>query len=697
MEETGKTHEFSMFTQLELVECNAVSLFQALHKHLCKKGARNLNDKAFTKAGNSQEYLLSDTRLRYLELLKLDGPVEIEFVSVEDEDLFFAMPFGQVSPSVNWKPDGLGWMSVPHRPTNKSDMVLLSNEWWMELRRSFDSTVQSVVQYQIFQSGFLRLLIVPVPSEDVMRALILTNLPVVLSHLDSDSAISKSGAKLLSQCMIFPPPGEFPATLDDITYGSDEKHSINPPDQYFHMSIKNPMSGETIEDPMSGKPVSSVLSHLLHKIVSLPSQQPVHAKLPAVSSDKPSFSIAVQDTTPKHLVKQPLPVLLRQTSNPDENKQSFYLFPHQKRTVGWMLDIENGVSPPLFCPLANLFGSYHVFSYGMERTLLHDRVEVLRPKDGSLVRGGMIAHPVGSGKTVIAIELVRRTCGLGNTVICVPNHITLQWCQELHRFAPNVSTQVFTRGCQIASRTNCLIVGHGDGVLVLPYLEPYYRLIIDEPQEIIKCDKTFNCLVNFACKQRWLLTATPQPLDSMMQLALRYDHNPKLPLRAMEAWFVQTRCRRDPPTLCLPVPSMYIYMKPVTLLWQETSVMHSYAMEDDLQTAIRLASFFHTKKARLTTESVPGLEKAKKFSSLVEWVRQRSNELEIHLLEHKANSERIGQIISKAADEGMKVVGEHSYMVANEEENETEVDPEAMQRLYEQYPGVPEELLLERE
>lgn len=125
--------------------------------------------------------------------------------------------------------------------------------------------------------------------------------------------------------------------------------------------------------------------------------------------------------------------------------------------------------------------------------------------------------------------------------------------------------------------------------------------------------------------------------------------------------------------------------------------MHSYAMEDDLQTAIRLASFFHTKKARLTTESVPGLEKAKKFSSLVEWVRQRSNELEIHLLEHKANSERIGQIISKAADEGMKVVGEHSYMVANEEENETEVDPEAMQRLYEQYPGVPEELLLERE
>ena len=239
-------------------------------------------------------------------------------------------------------------------------------------------------------------------------------------------------------------------------------------------------------------------------------------------------------------------------------------------------------------------------------------------------------------------------------------------------------------------------------VIVLPYLEFYYRLIIDEPQEIVKCDKTYSCLVSFNCKQRWLLTATPQPLDFMMQLALGYEDGMKLPFRTMEAWFVQTRCRRDPPTLCLPVPPMHIYMKPITLLWQETSVMHSYAMQNDLQTAIRLASFFHTKKAMLSTsKSVQGLEKAKKFSSLAQWVRERGNELETLLLQHTANIERINRIISKAADEGIALMNKNACMVAAvEQESENaaeEVDPVAMQQLYEQYPGVPEELLLERE
>ena len=345
-----------------------------------------------------------------------------------------------------------------------------------------------------------------------------------------------------------------------------------------------------------------------------------------------------------------------------------------------------------------MFGGYHVFSYGMVRALPHNTVEVLQPKDGCLVHGGMIAHPVGSGKTVIAIELVRHTCSLGDTVICVPDHIVLQWRQELHRFAPDVSAQVFTRGCQIALYTNCLIVGHGDIAIVLPCLQPYYRLIIDEPQEVIKCDKIFNCLLNFSCAHHWLLTATPQPLGLMMQLALQYEHSQKLPFRAMEAWFVQIRCRRDPPTLCLPVPSMHIYMKPITLLWQETSVMHSYALQDDLQTAIRLASFFHTKKAILGSKSVPGLEKAKKFSSLAKWVRERGNEIETQLLEHKANVERIEKIMSKAAKEGVASLSTAATVVDKEGEDEVEeIDPEAMKRLYEQHPGVPEELLLERE
>ena len=665
------------------MEINAQSLFKALHGFLHKKGAGNLNDIVSNKIGVSQEYLLADKRLQYSELLKLDGPVEVECVSVEDEDLFFAVPLVQVSSLVTWRPNGLGWMSVPPRPTNKNDMVLLSNEWWMELRRNFHSTVQSVVQYELFESGFLRLIIIPVPMEDVTRALILTNLPVVLSHLHSHTAVSKSGAKFLSQCMIFPPPGEFPTTLDDINHGDDEKHSVNPPDQYFHMPDESPLP--RCFDTANGE----LLSRLPQ-----PHQQAACAdhEFPAL----PQSDFDVGGEVSKYLAKQPLPILLRQAGNNPKDKRFSHLFPHQKRTVAWMVDIENGLCPPLFCPLANLFGGYHAFSYGMTRSLPHKTVEVLKPKDGHLVHGGMIAHPVGSGKTIIAIELVRRTCSLGDTVISVPDHIVLQWCQELHRFAPDVRGQVFTRGCKKASNTNCLIIGHGDIAIALPYLESYYRLIIDEPQEVIKCDKTFNCLLNFSCACRWLLTATPQPLHLMMQLALQYEYNQWLPFRAMEAWFVQTRCCRDPPALCLPVPSMHIYMKPVTLLWQETSVMHSYAMQDDLQTAIRLASFFHTKKARLNGGLVPGLEKAKKFSSLAEWVRERGNELETQLLEHKANVERIEKVMSKAAEKGVASLSTHDHQV-EDKEGEDEIDPEAMERLYEQHPGVPEELLLERE
>jgi len=76
------------------------------------------------------------------------------------------------------------------------------------------------------------------------------------------------------------------------------------------------------------------------------------------------------------LSKQPLPVLLRQSSNPCDDS---YLFPHQKRTVGWMMDIENGACPQLFCPLANLFGSFYVFSHGVEKMMLHKAVDVLHP------------------------------------------------------------------------------------------------------------------------------------------------------------------------------------------------------------------------------------------------------------------------------------------------------------------------------
>jgi len=148
---------------MELVELDAQVFFKELRQHLDSRGAINLNDKRLQLGGVCQEYVLADKRLRFLELLKLDRPVEVMFTSIED-DMFFAMPFDQLPPSVTWKPNGLGWIEVPVQLVDQQDMVLLTNDWWIELRRSFDNTMQSLVQYKLFQTGFLRLLIIPVPS-----------------------------------------------------------------------------------------------------------------------------------------------------------------------------------------------------------------------------------------------------------------------------------------------------------------------------------------------------------------------------------------------------------------------------------------------------------------------------------------------------------------------------------------------------
>ena len=122
----------------------------------------------------------------------------------------------------------------------------------------------------------------------------------------------------------------------------------------------------------------------------------------------------------------------------------------------------------------------------------------------------------------------------------------------------------------------------------------------------------YEALLLIRCPQHWLLTATPTPLATMMQLTLGYEETPlcKLPHGSMLSWFVRTRCRRDPPYLCLPVPPLHIHMRPVTLLWQETSVLHSFTMRGDLQSAIRLSSFFYFTQEQIRRgemdEALPG-------------------------------------------------------------------------------------------
>ena len=208
-----------------------------------------------------------------------------------------------------------------------------------------------------------------------------------------------------------------------------------------------------------------------------------------------------------------------------------------------------------------------------------------------------MAHPVGAGKTIIAAELIKQTLGQSVTIVLVPGHIVKRWKKELERFIPGIRV-VTPKVTTTSSRPLVLhSVDRPTDVILLPHsaaavfaeidtsVMDIQRLIIDEPQEIVSKPHLFNPLLQVKCRYCWVLTATPTPLQSVMQLALGYieSQHSSLPYESMLSWFTRTRARRDPPHLCLPVPPLHIHMKRVALLWQETSAMHSYVLRDYLQ------------------------------------------------------------------------------------------------------------------
>ena len=372
-------------------------------------------------------------------------------------------------------------------------------------------------------------------------------------------------------------------------------------------------------------------------------------------------------------VSRPLPLLIRQSSTHHPGLVlGSHLFPHQKRTVQWMMDVEAERVPPLFVPQATLFGEWYVYRHGFEKTMFHNTVDVIVPCNHQLALGGLVAHPVGAGKTVIAAELIKQTRGQGVNIVLVPGHIVKQWKKELERFVPGI--QVVTTTSRVSMIFHS--VNHCTDVVLLPHSAAVeftkghtlttgiHRLIIDEPQEIVSKPHLFNPLLQVKCRYRWLLTATPTPLQSVMQLALGYvelQHS-SLPYESLLSWFARTRSRRDPPHLCLPVPPLHIHMKPVALLWQETSVMHSYVLRDDLQAAVRLSSFFFAHGQTKKDTAKNALKGAKAYQSLNEWVESHHAILSSQLIEQKVALESVERRILKEKEEYKIQKREGSYV-----------------------------------
>ncbi len=806
------------------------------------------------------EFSLVDVRLQYIELLKLDGTVEVEFINIDQDDVFLAVPCDFLPKDITWKVNNLGWVRVPSKLNSEAHRIELSNEWYSGLRSSLSPSIRTVLQYKLFIQRFLRLFIVPVPGEDYMRVIVTSNLPEVLNTLQRDP--SGVGARLLARCLIAKTPGEFPATLQDQSNGTQETHdseaytpsrrpftndqlqlqsgtapgmqlaiqdlvtdTTSPgltalcsdqvetccntwePPSYAsvvdraaslqqpetpnvrpHASVVRPaleLAGhsEQVTLPITTAPTesapslepsvppSSVVRPTLdpaepRKQVALPVVKALTEATPVLKPSVSPRSVVRPTLHPTEPTKQhecsalspfemqdcldwrgrttvvdtpsvdapvsaslvsgekaamPLPVLLRQTScgNPAVTLDS-HLFPHQKRTVSWMLDVEMGMSESLFVPQATIFGNWYAFSHGFEKRVFHDTVDILVPKESKLALGGLLAHPVGAGKTVIAAELIRKTLRECLTLVFVPGHIVNQWKSELRRFVPGInvvskqSTSSVARTIDfwalVKSNTDAVVVPH-DLAPSLVFSNKYpFRVIIDEPQDIILQPNVFSCLLEIGSPCRWLLTATPNPLASIMQLALGFKEDPqcKLAYDSMLSWFVRTRCRRDPPYLCLPVPPLHVHMRPVTLLWQETSVLHSYAMQDDLQTAIRLASFFYFARGQMHCDAAQRvLVGAQSFHSLDDWVESHQKKLTTQLDTARNSLRRVEQSVAveKAAyfrqqkqrqQQGQNISAATSDTLLGESHDEPAEDRVAnLEQLFERggEPGVSESLL----
>jgi len=153
--------------------------------------------------------------------------------------------------------------------------------------------------------------------------------------------------------------------------------------------------------------------------------------------------------------------------------------PYQKEGVVWMLNMENQESGP---------------------------------------KGGFLCDEMGLGKTVQLISTM-----LGNpkqrTLIIVPKSIITQWHEEIGKFAPNLSVNVYdgpdrkiNHSCNItiAPYTVLTVKGAENGGVTPLHHVQWDRVILDEAHEIRnKSSKLFKSVCRLRSAIKWIVTGTP--------------------------------------------------------------------------------------------------------------------------------------------------------------------------------------------
>jgi SNF2 family DNA or RNA helicase len=133
------------------------------------------------------------------------------------------------------------------------------------------------------------------------------------------------------------------------------------------------------------------------------------------------------------------------------------------------------------------------------------------------IRGGVLADEMGLGKSIQLIATV-----LGNpkprTLIIVPKSIITQWSEEIKRFAPNLTINIFDgpdrrikeADVTLAPYTLLTTKGGSADAKTPLHMVQWDRVVLDEAHEIRnKKSKLFKSVCRLQTQIKWIVTGTP--------------------------------------------------------------------------------------------------------------------------------------------------------------------------------------------
>ena len=138
-------------------------------------------------------------------------------------------------------------------------------------------------------------------------------------------------------------------------------------------------------------------------------------------------------------------------------------------------------------------------------------------KQASGPKGGFLCDEMGLGKTIQLIATM-----LGNpkprTLILLPKSIITQWAEEINRFAPNLTINIYDgperkmkeADVTLAPYTLLTVKGGGADAKTPLHMVQWDRVILDEAHEIRNNkSKLFKSVCRLQTQIKWIVTGTP--------------------------------------------------------------------------------------------------------------------------------------------------------------------------------------------